>query len=226
MRALVAEDETRMASLLKRGLEEEGYAVDLSGDGLEAVWMATENDYDVIVLDVMLPGIDGFEVCRRLRADGRWAPVLMLTARDAVEDRIRGLDAGSDDYLTKPFSFAELVARLRALIRRGAQERPTVLTVGDLRLDPGRRRAWRGTTELDLTPKEFALLEFFMRHRGEVLSRTRLLEHVWDFAFDGTSNVIDQYVAYLRRKVDRPFGREDLETVRGAGYRLRDDRDG
>jgi two-component system OmpR family response regulator len=226
MRALVAEDETRMASLLKRGLEEEGYAVDVSGDGLEAVWMATENEYDVVVLDVMLPGIDGFEVCRRLRAEGRWAPVLMLTARDAVEDRIRGLDAGSDDYLTKPFSFAELVARLRALIRRGAQERPTVLTVGDLRLDPGRRRAWRGTAELDLTPKEFALLEFFMRHAGEVLSRTRLLEHVWDFAFDGTSNVIDQYVAYLRRKVDRPFGREDLETVRGAGYRLRDARDG
>jgi two-component system OmpR family response regulator len=226
MRALVAEDETRMASLLKRGLEEEGYAVDVSGDGLEAVWMATENEYDVVVLDVMLPGIDGFEVCRRLRAEGRWAPVLMLTARDAVEDRIRGLDAGSDDYLTKPFSFAELVARLRALLRRGAQERPTVLTVGDLRLDPGRRRAWRGTTGLDLTAKEFALLEFFMRHPGEVLSRTRLLEHVWDFAFDGTSNVIDQYVAYLRRKVDRPFGREDLETVRGAGYRLRDAGDG
>jgi two-component system OmpR family response regulator len=222
MRVLVAEDQTRMASLLKRGLEEEGYAVDVSGDGLEAVWMATENDYDVIVLDVMLPGIDGFEVCRRLRAEERWAPVLMLTARDQVEDRIRGLDAGSDDYLTKPFSFAELVARLRALIRRGSHERPTVLAVGDLRLDPGRRRAWRGETELDLTAKEFALLEFFLRHPGEVLSRTRLLEHVWDFAFDGTSNVIDQYVAYLRRKVDRPFGREDLETVRGAGYRLRD----
>jgi two-component system OmpR family response regulator len=224
MRALVAEDETRMASLLKRGLEEEGYAVDVSADGLEATWMATENDYDVIVLDVMLPGIDGFEVCRRLRAGGRWAPVLMLTARDAVEDRIRGLDAGSDDYLTKPFSFGELVARLRALVRRGAQERPTVLAVGDLRLDPALRQAWRGATELDLTAKEFALLEFFLRHPGEVLSRTRLLEHVWDFAFDGTSNVIDQYVGYLRRKMDRPFGREDLETVRGAGYRLRDSR--
>ena len=215
-----------MASLLKRGLEEEGYAVDVSGDGLEAVWMATENEYDVIVLDVMLPGIDGFEVCRRLRAEERWAPVLMLTARDQVEDRIRGLDAGSDDYLTKPFSFAELVARLRALLRRGSHERPTVLAVGDLRLDPSRRRAWRGKTQLDLTAKEFALLEFFMRHPGDVLSRTRLLEHVWDFAFDGTSNVIDQYVAYLRRKVDRPFGREDLETVRGAGYRLRDAKDG
>jgi two-component system OmpR family response regulator len=226
LRVLVAEDETRMASLLKRGLEEEGYAVDVSGDGVEAVWMATENEYDVIVLDVMLPGIDGFEVCRRLRAEERWAPVLMLTARDQVEDRIRGLDAGSDDYLTKPFSFAELVARLRALLRRGSHERPTVLAVGDLRLDPSRRRAWRDKTELDLTAKEFALLEFFMRHPGEVLSRTRLLEHVWDFAFDGTSNVIDQYVAYLRRKVDRPFGREDLETVRGAGYRLRDNRDG
>jgi two-component system OmpR family response regulator len=226
MRVLVAEDETRMASLLKRGLEEEGYAVEVSGDGLEAVWMATENEYDVIVLDVMLPGIDGFEVCRRLRDQERWAPVLMLTARDQVEDRIRGLDAGSDDYLTKPFSFAELVARLRALLRRGSHERPTVLAVGDLRLDPGRRRAWRAKTELDLTAKEFALLEFFIRHPGEVLSRTRLLEHVWDFAFDGTSNVIDQYVAYLRRKIDRPFGREDLETVRGAGYRLRDAEDG
>jgi two-component system OmpR family response regulator len=215
-----------MASLLKRGLEEEGYAVDVSGDGLEAVWMATENEYDVIVLDVMLPGIDGFEVCRRLRAEERWAPVLMLTARHQVEDRIRGLDAGSDDYLTKPFSFAELVARLRALLRRGSHERPTVLAVGDLRLDPSRRRAWRDKTQLDLTAKEFALLEFFMRHPGEVVSRTRLLEHVWDFAFDGTSNVIDQYVAYLRRKIDRPFGREDLETVRGAGYRLRDAKDG
>jgi two-component system OmpR family response regulator len=226
MRVLVAEDETRMASLLKRGLEEEGYAVDVSGDGVEAVWMATENEYDVIVLDVMLPGIDGFEVCRRLRAEERWAPVLMLTARHQVEDRIRGLDAGSDDYLTKPFSFAELVARLRALLRRGSHERPTVLAVGDLRLDPSRRRAWRDKTQLDLTAKEFALLEFFMRHPGEVVSRTRLLEHVWDFAFDGTSNVIDQYVAYLRRKIDRPFGREDLETVRGAGYRLRDAKDG
>lgn len=222
MRVLVAEDETRMAALLKRGLEEEGYSVDVTADGPEALWMATENDYDVIVLDVMLPGIDGFEVCRRLRAEERWAPVLMLTARDAVEDRVRGLDVGGDDYLTKPFSFAELVARLRALIRRGAHERPTVVAVGDLRLDPAQRRAWRGTTELDLTPKEFALLEFFMRHPGEVFSRTRLLEHVWDFAFDGTSNVVDQYVAYLRRKMDRPFGREDLETVRGAGYRLRD----
>ncbi len=219
---LIAEDETRMAALLRRGLEEEGYAVDLSADGLDAVWMATENEYDAIVLDVMLPGIDGFEVCRRLRAAARWAPVLMLTARDAVEDRVRGLDAGGDDYLTKPFSFAELVARLRALLRRGAQERPTVVTVGDLRLDPGRHQAWRGATELDLTAKEFALLEFFMRHPGEALSRTRLIEHVWDFAFDGTSNVIDQYVGYLRRKIDRPFGRDDLETVRGAGYRLRD----
>jgi DNA-binding response OmpR family regulator len=221
MRALVAEDETRMAALLKRGLEEEGYSVDVSADGAEAVWMATENDYDVIVLDVMLPGMDGFEVCRRLRAHKRWAPVLMLTARVAVEDRVRGLDAGSDDYLTKPFSFAELVARLRALIRRGSHERPTLLEVGDLRLDPARRQAWRGETELDLTAKELALLEFFLRHPGEVLSRTRLLEHVWDFAFDGTSNVVDQYVAYLRRKIDRPFGRKDLETVRGSGYRLR-----
>jgi two-component system, OmpR family, response regulator len=210
-----------MANLLQRGLGEEGYAVDLAPDGLEGLWMASENDYAAVVLDVMLPGIDGFEVCRRMREAERWSPVLMLTAVDQVEDRVRGLDAGADDYLTKPFSFVELTARLRALVRRGGQRRPTVLRVRDLRLDPARHRAWRGDEELDLTPKEFALLELFMRHQGEVLSRTRILEHIWDFAYDGTSNVVDQYVAYLRRKVDRPFGQSDLETVRGAGYRLR-----
>ncbi len=210
-----------MAALLKRGLEEDGYAVDVAGDGPAAVWQATESAYDAIVLDVMLPGFDGFEVCRRLRNADRWAPVLMLTARDAVADRVRGLDAGADDYLTKPFSFTELSARVRALMRRGVAARPAILSVGDLRLDPATRRAWRGTAELTLTAKELALLELFLRHPGEVLSRTRILEHVWDFAFDGVSNVVDQYVAYLRRKVDRPFGREDLETVRGAGYRLR-----
>jgi two-component system OmpR family response regulator len=171
----------------------------------------------------MLPGFDGFEVCRRLREAERWAPVLMLTARNDVNDRVRGLDAGADDYLAKPFSFAELAARVRALTRRGRASRPALLVVGDLRLDPAARRAWRGEVELSLSPKEFAMLELFLRHPGEVVTRTRLIEHVWDFAFDGVSNVVDQYVAYLRRKIDRPFGRADLETVRGAGYRLRAD---
>jgi two-component system OmpR family response regulator len=222
MRVLVVEDEVRLALLLKRGLEEEGYAVDTSGDGGEALWHATETEYDAIVLDIMLPSMDGLEVTRRLRAEGRWTPVLLLTARDAIDDRVVGLDAGADDYLVKPFSFAELAARVRALVRRGRVERPTVLEAGDLRLDPARRRAWRAEVELDLSPKEFALLELFLSHPGEVLTRTRILEHVWDFAYDPSSNVVDQYVGYLRRKIDRPFGRDDLETVRGAGYRLRE----
>jgi two-component system, OmpR family, response regulator len=222
MRLLVVEDESRLALLLKRGLEEQGYAVDVSGDGAEALWLAGETAYDTIVLDVMLPSLDGLELTRRLRAKRQWTPVLLLTARDAIDDRVSGLDAGADDYLVKPFSFAELLARVRALVRRPRVERPTVLQVGDLRLDPARRRAWRAEAELDLSPKEFALLELFLAHPGEVLTRGRILEHVWDFAYDPTSNVVDQYVAYLRRKVDRPFGRADLETVRGFGYRLRD----
>ncbi|MGI8577207.1 MAG: response regulator transcription factor [Nocardioidaceae bacterium] len=221
MRVLLVEDSARMAAVLKRGLVEEGYAVDVAVDGPDAVWQGTEFSYDVIVLDVMLPAFDGFEVCRQLRTAQRWMPVLMLTACAEVSARIRGLDVGADDYLTKPFSFSELAARLRALIRRGAAARPTVLQVGDLGLDPATRRAWRGEEELPLTAKEFALLELFMRHPGEVLPRTRILEHAWDFAYDGVSNVVDQYVAYLRRKIDRPFGRDDLQTVRGAGYRLR-----
>jgi two-component system, OmpR family, response regulator len=221
VRLLVVEDEVRMAALLRRGFEEEGYAVDVVGDGLDAVWMGREVDYDAIILDVMLPGLDGFGVCRQLRQAERWAPVLMLTARTEVDDRIRGLDAGADDYVLKPFSFAELVARVRALTRRGFQRGLPLLEVGDLKLDQASRRVWRSGTEIDLSPKEFALLELFMQHPGEALTRTRILEHVWDFAFDGTSNVIDQYIAYLRRKIDRPFGRNDLETVRGAGYRLR-----
>ena len=223
MRVLVAEDETRMSAMLQRGLAEDGYSVDVTADGLEAVWQATEVDYDVIVLDLMLPGIDGFEVCRRLRAANRWAPVLILTARTGVADRVRGLDCGADDYLAKPFSFTELSARLRALIRRGRPARPAVLTAGSLRLDPAIRAAWRGEALLDLSAKEFALLELFLRHPDEVLTRTAILEHVWDFAYDGGSNVVDQYVAYLRRKIDRPYGVEQLETVRGAGYRLRAD---
>jgi two-component system OmpR family response regulator len=221
MRVLVVEDEARMARLLKRGLEEEGHAVDISGDGPEGLWMATENSYAAIVLDVMLPGLDGFEVCRKLRAAGVWAPVIMLTARDAVGDRVRGLDAGADDYLVKPFSLLELAARLRALVRRDDRARPAVLDVSGLRLDPATKQAWRDSVELHLSPKEFSLLEFFLRHPGTVLTRSQILESVWDFAYDGGSNVVDQYVAYLRRKVDVPFGRHDIETVRGMGYRLR-----
>jgi len=221
MRLLVVEDEVKMAGLLKRALDEEGYAVDVTGSGEEALWLGTENPYDAIVLDLMLPDVDGFAVCRGLRERGRWTPVLMLTARDAVRDRVAGLDAGADDYLTKPFSLAELLARLRALIRRGATERPSVLRVGDLSLDPAARSVARDGQAIELTAKEYALLEFFMRHPGEVLTRTRLIEHVWDFAYEGDSNVVDVYVRYLRNKVDRPFGRDSIETVRGSGYRLR-----
>lgn len=221
MRVLIVEDAARMATLLRRGLQEEGYAVDIAGNGEDAVWMATEQPYDVIVLDLMLPDIDGFEVCRRIRAADRGASVLMLTARDAVEDRVRGLDAGADDYLTKPFAFPELLARVRALVRRAPQERPPVLVVDDLTLDPATKTVERGTTTLSLTPKEFALLEYFMRYPGEVLTRTRLIDHVWDFAYDGDSNVVEVYVRYLREKIDRPFKRDTIETVRGVGYRLR-----
>ena len=209
-----------MARLLKRGLEEEGHAVDVGADGPEGFWLATENTYAAIVLDVMLPGFDGFELCRKLRAASDWTPVLMLTARDAVDDRVRGLDAGADDYLVKPFSLLELGARLRALTRRDDRARPTVLSEGN-RLDPAAKRAWRGETELHLSPKEFALLELFLRHPGAVLTRSQILDAAWDFAYDGTSNVVDQYVTYLRRKIDNPFGLHDIETVRGMGYRLR-----
>jgi two-component system OmpR family response regulator len=221
MRVLVVEDEVRMSRVLKRGLEEEGHAVDLASDGPDGLWLATENPYAAIVLDVMLPGFDGFELCRKLRTAGVWVPVLMLTARDAVDDRVRGLDAGADDYLVKPFSLLELAARLRALARRDDRARPAVLSEGDLKLDPASKRTWRGGTELRLSPKEFALLELFLRHPGVLLSRSQILDAAWDFAYDGSSNVVDQYVTYLRRKIDTPFGRHDLETVRGMGYRLR-----
>ena len=220
---LVVEDEKKLGELLGRGLREEGYAADVAGHGEDALWMARAVDYDAIVLDVMLPGVDGFEVCRRLRGDGVWTPVLMLTARDAVGDRIEGLDTGADDYLTKPFSFEELLARLRALTRRAPAERPAVLAVGDLRLDPAAHRAWRGDEELDLSAKEFALLELFMRRPGVTLTRTQLLDGAWDLAFESRSNVVDVYVRYLREKVDRPFGRDSIETVRGVGYRLREE---
>jgi two-component system, OmpR family, response regulator len=223
MRVLVVEDEVKLAALLRRGLLEEGHAADVAASGEDALWMAQATPYDAIVLDLMLPGIDGLEVCRRLRGDGVWSPVLMLTARDGVGDRVGGLDAGADDYLTKPFAFAELLARLRALARRGAVERPAVLSVGELRLDPATRRVWRGETRIDLSTKEFAVLETFMRRPGRVLSRLELLEHAWDYDYENRSNVIDVYVRYLREKIDRPFGRDSIETVRGAGYRLRDD---
>ena len=221
MRVLVVEDERKLAELLARGLREEGHAADLADRGEEALWMAQAVPYDAIVLDVMLPGLDGFDVCRRLRNDGVWSPVLMLTARDAVDDRVTGLDAGADDYLAKPFSFEELLARLRALARRAPQERPTVLEVGGLRLDPAAHRAWRGDVELDLSAKEFVLLELFLRRPGVVLTRTQLLDGAWDIAFEARSNVVDVYVRYLREKIDRPFGRDSIETVRGVGYRLR-----
>ena len=223
MRILIVEDEVKLAALLRRGLTEEAHAADVAATGEDALWMARSTDYDAIVLDLMLPGVNGLEVCRRLRADGVWSPVLMLTARDALEDRIGGLDAGADDYLTKPFAFAELLARLRALARRGAPERPAVIDVGDLRLDPASLQVWRGGAEIELSPKEFALLETFMRRPGRVLSRFELLEHAWDYEYENRSNVVDVYVRYLREKIDRPFGRESIETVRGSGYRLRTD---
>jgi len=223
MRVLIVEDETKMAALLQRGLREDGVAADVAAAGEDAVWMAGATDYDAIVLDVMLPGIDGFDVCRRLRADGIRSPVLMLTARDAVDDRVRGLDTGADDYLVKPFSFAELSARLRALTRRGPVDRAPVLAVGDLSLDPATRQVRRGGTEIGLSAREFALLETLMRHPGQVLDRLQLLDHVWDGDYENRSNVIDVYIRYLREKVDRPFGVASIETVRGAGYRLRAD---
>jgi two-component system OmpR family response regulator len=221
MRVLVVEDEPKMAALVKRGLEEEGMAVDVTASGRDAVWMAGSTEYDAVVLDLMLPGLDGFEVCRRLRADEVWTPVLMLTARDAVEDRVTGLDSGADDYLTKPFAFDELLARLRALVRRGVAERPAVLEAGGLRLDPAARHVSRGGETISLSQKEYALLEALMRRPGQVLSRLQLLEHAWDAGYENRSNVIDVYIRYLREKVDRPFGTDSIETVRGAGYRLR-----
>ncbi len=223
MRILIVEDEIKMAALIRRGMRAEGLAADVAITGEDAIWMAGATEYDVIVLDVMLPGIDGFETCRRLRADDVWAPVVMLTAMDSVADRIAGLDGGADDYLTKPFSFAELLARMRALARRGTIDKPTVLAAGNLRLDSAARRVWRDDTEISLSTKEFALLEAFMRRPGDILSRYQLLEQAWDYDYENRSNVIDVYVRYLREKIDRPFNLQTIETVRGTGYRLRAD---
>jgi two-component system OmpR family response regulator len=219
VRLLVVEDEPKMASLLDRALVREGYAVDLAASGVEALWAVAESNYDAIVLDAMIPPPDGYEVCRRLRAQDRWNPILMLTARDRVDDRVRGLDAGADDYLTKPFALGELMARLRALTRRDLGTRPVELRVGDLVLDTAQHEVRLADEPVVLSPKEFALLALFMRHPGDVMSRTRILDHVWDFAYDGGSNVVDVYVGYLRRKL----GGDRIETVRGVGYRLRAD---
>jgi two-component system OmpR family response regulator len=221
MRVLVIEDEVRMASVIRRSLVKIGMAADVAARGEDAIWMAQSSEYDAIVLDVMLPGISGFETCRQLRDHGVWAPVLMLTARDAVHDRVEGLDSGADDYLVKPFALAELHARLRSLARRGVPERPVVLTVGDLQLDPARREVRRGAEPIALSSKEFAVLETLMRRPGEVLSRLQLLDHAWDFAYESRSNIVDVYIRRLREKVDRPFGADTIETVHGAGYRLR-----
>jgi two-component system, OmpR family, response regulator len=223
VRVLVVEDDVRMAAAIRRGLRFEGLVVDVAGGGEEALRKVDAVDYDALVLDVLLPGVDGFETCRRLRADGVWLPVLMLTARDSVEDRVRGLDGGADDYLTKPFSLAELVARLRALVRRGPIERPTVLEVGDLRLDPATREVWRGKQAIALSAREFGLMETFMRRPGQVFTQPQLLDAAWDLGYAQRSNVVEVYVRYLREKVDRPFGLESIETVRGVGYRLRKD---
>ena len=224
MRVLVVEDDPGMSAVLRRGLVENGYAVDLAGSGEDGLWLGCENEYDAIVLDLGLPDIDGLTALRRLREAGRWAPALLLTARDSVSDRVGGLDAGADDYLTKPFAFSELLARLRALCRRRVVERPVVLSMGDLVLDPATRRVRRASADVDLTAKEFALLQAFMRSPGLVLTRSDLVEQVWDVAHESDSNLVDVYVGYLRAKIDRPFGRQSVQTVRGVGYRLRDDR--
>jgi len=220
MRVLVIEDEARLAAGLRRGLAAEGFAVDVALNGVDGLWLARENPYDVIVLDIMLPGVNGYKICQTLRTDGVWTPILMLTAKDGEWDQVEALDTGADDYLVKPFSFAVLVARLRSLLRRGAPERPAVLAAGDLRLDPATKRVWRGADQLELTAREFALLEFLLRRRGEVVSKREILAHVWSDDFEGDPNIVEVYVRHLRNKLDRPYGRSAIETVRGLGYRL------
>ncbi|MGI8889095.1 MAG: response regulator transcription factor [Nocardioidaceae bacterium] len=220
MRILVVEDDKPVARAVERGLVGEGYAVDVAFDGTDGLWLATENPYDAIVLDIMLPGLLGDEICRRLRKAGDWTPIVMLTAKDGAADEVQSLDSGADDFLSKPFSFAVLVARLRALLRRGSQERPCVLEAGDLRLDPATHLVFRAGVSIDLSPRQFSLLEFFMRHPGDVLPKAAILQHVWDFAFEGDPNIVEVYVRLLRERIDRPFGRTSLQTVRLVGYRL------
>jgi two-component system, OmpR family, response regulator len=220
MRVLVVEDEQRLAAGLRIGLEAEGFAVDVAATGTDALWYATENAYDAIVLDIMLPGLNGYRVCETLRSKEIWTPILMLTAKNGEWDEVEALDTGADDYLTKPFSYAVLLARLRALMRRGTPERPTMLRAGDLCLDPAAKRVWRGDEEVELTARELALLEFMLRRQGEMLSKRDILAHVWDFDFDGDPNIVEVYIRHLRNKLDRPFGRNAIETQRGAGYRL------
>jgi DNA-binding response OmpR family regulator len=220
VRVLVVDDDRRLVRALKRGLEHEGFAVDVAFDGDEGLWQATEHSYDALVLDVMLPGLSGLDLCARLREAGDWAPILMLTARGGEHDEAHALDTGADDFLAKPFSYVVLVARLRALLRRGRPERPVTLLVGDLSLDPAGHKVLRGETEVELTPRQFSLLEYFMRHPGEVHSKRVILEHVWDFAYDGDPNIVEVYVGQLRRRIDEPFGRASLQTVRRVGYRL------
>jgi DNA-binding response OmpR family regulator len=223
MRVLVVDDEKRLARSLRVGLEAEGFAVDVAHDGTDGLWLARENVYDAIVLDLMLPGINGYQVCAALRAEKDWTPILMLTAKDGEWDEVEGLDAGADDYLTKPFSFPVLVAHLRAVARRGRRERPTLIEVGDIRIDPAARRVRRGEVEIALTAREFSMLAFLARHRGDVVSKRQILEGVWDVDFDGDPNIVEVYVRHLRNKIDRPFGREAIQTLRGAGYRLASD---
>ena len=220
MRVLVVEDEKRLAATLKRGLSSEGFAVDIALDGPQGLWMAREHPYDAVVLDIMLPGMNGYKICGTLREEGKWMPILMLTAKDGEYDEAEALDTGADDFLSKPFSFVVLVARLRALVRRGVRPRPSVLVAGDLCLDPAARSCKRDGVDIPLTPREFSLLEYLMRRAGEVVRKTEILEHVWDYDFDGDPNIVEVYVGYLRRKIDVPFGRHALETVRGAGYCL------
>ena len=220
MRVLVVEDETRLAEGLRRGFEAEGFAVDLAANGTDGLWLARENEYAVIVLDIMLPGMSGYRICETLRAERNWTPILMLTAKDGEWDQVEALDTGADDYLTKPFSYAVLLARVRALIRRGAGDRPTVLEAGDVRVDPASKTVWRGETVIDVTAREFSVLEYLMRRKGEVVSKREVLDNVWDSDFEGDSNIVEVYVRHLRNKLDRPFDREAIETLRGSGYRL------
>jgi DNA-binding response OmpR family regulator len=220
VRVLLVDDDASLVRALSRGLRADGFAVDVAADGGEAVWQAGETEYDVIVLDVMLPGASGYDVCSRLRQAGNWAPILMLTAKNGARDEANALDLGADDFLAKPFSYPVLMARLRALIRRGRRARPAVLECGDLRLDPATHQVWRGDDPVALTPRQFAVLEFLMSRAGEVVSKRDILDHVWDWAFDGDPNIVEVYVGQLRRRVDQPFGRQAVQTVRLVGYRL------